>query len=143
MSFDAESSRRAAGGDVPASIGDTAPPAPAPTGRRQGVQVHPMTVQPVLYSSALNGPGPLLPSVDYATPGRAPALSGHGRTKNDRQRMRQEIMALARSPSCWRPLMVFVFSLVIGATLALAAYGIRGSRLRRGGGTPRRGNGTY
>ncbi|KAH8009039.1 hypothetical protein HPB51_009015 [Rhipicephalus microplus] len=89
------------------------------------------------------GPGPLLPSVEYATPGRAPASSGHGRTNNDRQRMRQEIMALARSPSCWRPLMVFVFSLVIGATLALAAYGIRGSRLRRGGGMPRRGNITY
>ncbi|XP_049270033.1 serine-rich adhesin for platelets [Rhipicephalus sanguineus] len=98
------------------------------------------------------GSGALLPSVLYATPGRAFASSGDSfddggrgrrRTNSDSQRMREEIMALARSPSCWRPLMVFVFSLVIGATLALAAYGIRGARLRGGGGMHPRGNGTY
>nr|XP_054932073.1 uncharacterized protein LOC126540915 isoform X3 [Dermacentor andersoni] len=91
------------------------------------------------------------PSVEYATPGRAPASSGDGgdnggrrrrRTNSDRQRLRAEMLALARSPGCWRPLLVFVFSLVIGLTLALAAYGIRGSRLD-GRAMPRRGNGTY
>ncbi|KAH7963376.1 hypothetical protein HPB52_020865 [Rhipicephalus sanguineus] len=102
--------------------------------------------------SGPGGSGALLPSVLYATPGRAFASSGDSfddggrgrrRTNSDSQRMREEIMALARSPSCWRPLMVFVFSLVIGATLALAAYGIRGARLRGGGGMHPRGNGTY
>ncbi|KAL1478706.1 hypothetical protein MTO96_034905 [Rhipicephalus appendiculatus] len=152
MSFDAECSRRAACCDVPASTNDAAPPAPASTGRRQKVPTRPMNVQPVLYSNALTGSGALLPSVEYATAGRAFATSRDGgcdggrerrRTNNDSQRMREEIMALARSPSCWRPLMVFVFSLVIGTTLALAAYGFRHSRLRRGGGMPRRGNGTF
>ncbi|KAL1483523.1 hypothetical protein MTO96_050224, partial [Rhipicephalus appendiculatus] len=142
MSFDAECSRRAACCDVPASTNDAAPPAPvASTGRRQKVPARPMNVQPVLYSNALTGSGALLPSVEYATAGPAFATSGDGgcdggrerrRTNNDSQRMREEIMALARSPSCWRPLMVFVFSLVIGTTLALAAYGFRHSRLRRG-----------
>ncbi|XP_075535442.1 uncharacterized protein LOC142571027 [Dermacentor variabilis] len=152
MSFEVESPLRTGDADAAASIGSTAPPAAAPTGRRQKPQGPPVTVQPVLYSSALVALAPSSPpSVEYATPGRALASSGYGgdnggrrrrRTNSDRQRLRAEILALARSPGCWRPLLVFVFSLVIGLTLAMAAYGIRGSRLD-GRAMPRRGNGTY
>ncbi|XP_065294863.1 uncharacterized protein [Dermacentor albipictus] len=152
MSFDAEFPRRTGDGDGAASIGDAAPPAPLPTGRRQKARAPPVTVQPVLYSSALAAlAASSPPSVEYATPGRALVSSGDGgdnggrrrrSTNSDRQRLRAEMLALARSPGCLRPLLVFVFSLVIGLTLALAAYGIRGSRLD-GRAMIRRGNGTY
>ncbi|XP_065294973.1 uncharacterized protein [Dermacentor albipictus] len=152
MSFEVEYPRRTGDADAVASIGSSAPPAAAPTGRRQKTQGPPVTVQPVLYSSALAAlAASSPPSVGYATPGRALASSGDGgdnggrrrrRTNSDRQRMRAEILALARSPGCWRPLLVFVFSLVIGLTLAVAAYGIRGSRLHARA-MPRHGNGTY
>ncbi|XP_037561719.1 uncharacterized protein LOC119441089 [Dermacentor silvarum] len=152
MSFEVESPRRTGDGDAVASLSVTAPPAPTLAGRRQQGQAPPVTVQPVLYSSALAAlAASPPPSVEYATPGRALASFGDGvdnggrrrrRTNNDSQRMRAEVLALARSPGYWRPLLVFVFSLVIGVALALAAYKIRGSRLS-GRAMSRRGNGTY
>ncbi|XP_077512261.1 uncharacterized protein LOC144123280 [Amblyomma americanum] len=93
-------------------------------------------VQPVLYSSDLHTTvGPPLqdtPASHEAGDGDAVTVGfrRRGRNHQNAERMRAEALALVRSPLCWRPLVIFLFSVVVGVTLAMAAYCFRGRRVR-------------